>query len=155
MFWNKKANQIKEAANKLTNKDLLQAYTGVIALMGFVNDKKMDEAEQQQARALISGHPKLGDFGMEAAQMFDAYVNRLKNSFMSGKREIMRELGDVKGDQVEMEDVLVASLDMAMLDGVFQEAEYKLASEVATLFRLNLDDYLEDEVKAQVAAYKK
>ena len=60
MFWNKKANQIKESANKILNKDLLQAYTGVIALMGFVNDKKMDEAEQQQARALITGHPQAG-----------------------------------------------------------------------------------------------
>ena len=154
MFWNKKAAQIKEAATKLQNKDLLQAYTGIIALMGFANDKKMDEVEQTQARALITNHPKLGDYGMEAAQMFDAYVNRLKTSYVSGKREIMREIADVKGDQIEMEDVLLAAIDMAMLDGVLQPEEYKLASEIAQTFRLNLDDYLEDDMKAQVAAYK-
>ena len=70
-----------------------------------------------------------------------AFTDRLKAGYRVGRMEILREIQDVKGDQREKEDVLLAMLTVAEADGEIAPEEEKELNAVAQALGLRLSDY--------------
>ena len=70
-----------------------------------------------------------------------AFTDRLKAGYRVGRMEILREIQDVKGDQREKEDVLLAMLTVAEADGEIEPEEEKELNAVAQALGLRLSDY--------------
>lgn len=140
-MFGKKASEAREQLKKLENRDLMEAMVGGTLLVAFA-DGECEDAELKKIDELLRSSKSLEGFGSEVTATFNRYVERLKAGYRVGRLEILREIDDVKGDQREKEDVLVAMLTVAEADGEIEDAERKELENVAQRLGLRLEDYL-------------
>jgi len=138
----KRVKAAKAEVKKFENRDLMEAMVGGCALVAFA-DGSCTEEELKKLEAVLAGTKALEGFGTEVQTTLMNFTNRLRTAYRSGRLEIMREIADVKNDQREKEDVLVAMITIAEADGDIGEAEMKVLTEVARALGLNIEQYLD------------
>lgn len=84
----------------------------------------------------------LEGFGPEISETINRFAARLKAGYRIGRMEILREINDVKSDQNEKEDALLAMITVAESDGEIEPEEQKELDQVAQRLGLRLEDYM-------------
>lgn len=141
-LFKKKVKVAAGEVRKLEKKDLMEATVGVAVLVMWA-DGHAEDAERTKIAQVLANTPALAAFGAEVQATFNRFDTLCKESgFMLAKVHIMREIGDVKGDSREMEDVFVTGLTIALADGELEEPEEKILRQVAQSFGLRVEDYL-------------
>lgn len=138
----KKVNNAAGEVRKLEKKDLMEATVGIAVLVMYA-DGEAEDSERDKIAKILANTPALAAFGSEVQAAFNRFDSLCKEAGpMMARVQIMREIGDVKGDAREMEDVLVTGLTVAMADGELEDAEAAVLRKVATQFGLRIEDYL-------------
>ncbi|WP_421179286.1 tellurite resistance TerB family protein [Aeromonas enteropelogenes] len=140
-MFGKKAAAARGELKKLENRDLMEAVVGACLLTAFA-DGECEESELKTIESLLRTSKALEGFGSEITDTMNRFTERLRAGYRVARLEILREIGDVKGNRQEAEDVLVAMLTIAESDGEIEPAEQKVLDEVATALGLRLADYV-------------
>jgi len=141
-MFKKKVKVAQREVKNFEKRDLMQACVGIGLLVGYTSGD-FGSAEAEKLQKTLANLPALAHFGSEVNETFARYNTLLKESgLMMGKLQIMREIGDVKGDQRESEDVLVTGLTVALADGEVDDKERAILEEIASVLGLRLDAYL-------------
>lgn len=141
-IFKKKARNATTEIKKFERRDLMEATVGVAVLIMWA-DGSAEDSERSKTAQVLANTPAFSAFGPEVQATFNRFDALCKESgFMLAKVQIMREIGDVKGDPREMEDVLVTGLTIALADGELEEPEEKILRQIASQFGLRIEDYL-------------
>ena len=140
-MFGKKANAAKAEIRKFENRDLMEAMVGGCALVAFA-DGECEQEEVKKIDELLRTSKALEGFGAEISTTLNRFCERLTASYRAGRIEILREIEEVKSDQREKEDVLIAMLTVAEADGEIEESERKELDVVAQRLGMRLDDFL-------------
>lgn len=140
-MFGKKASAAKAEIKKFENRDLMEAMVGGCALIAFA-DGECEQEEIKKIDELLRTSKALEGFGAEISTTLNRFCERLTASYRAGRIEILREIEEIKGDQKEKEDVLIAMLTVAEADGEIEESERKELDVVAQRLGMRLDDYL-------------
>lgn len=140
-MFGKKANAAKAEIKKFENRDLMEAMVGGCALVAFA-DGECEQEEVKKIDELLRTSKALEGFGAEITTTLNRFCERLTASYRAGRIEILREIEEVKGDQREKEDVLIAMLTVAEADGEIEEGERKELDVVAQRLGMRLDDFI-------------
>ena len=140
-MFGKKASAAKAEIKKFENRDLMEAMVGGCALMAFA-DGECEQEEIKKIDELLRTSKALEGFGAEISTTLNRFCERLTASYRAGRIEILREIEEVKSDQREKEDVLIAMLTVAEADGEIEESERKELDVVAQRLGMRLDDFL-------------
>lgn len=141
-MFKKKVKIVQREVANFEKRDLMQACVGIGLLVGY-SSGDFGQAESDKLQKVLINHPALAHFGSEVNETYAKYNAMLKDAgLLMGKVQILREIGDVKGDQREAEDVLVVGLTVALADGEVDDAERKTLEEIAALLGLRLETYL-------------
>jgi len=136
----KKMNNARVEVKKIENRDLMEAMVGGTLLVAFA-DGDCEEEELKKIDELLGSHKSLQHFGSEVSSTIQTFTQRLKAGYRVGRMEILREIQDVKGDQREKEDVLLAMITVAEADGEIEPEEEKELNAVSQALGLRLSDY--------------
>ena len=140
-MFGKKASAAKAEIKKFENRDLMEAMVGGCALVAFA-DGECEQEEIKKIDELLRTSKALEGFGAEISTTLNRFCERLTASYRAGRIEILREIEEIKGDQREKEDVLIAMLTVAEAGGEIEEAERKELDVVAQRLGMRLDDFL-------------
>lgn len=144
-MWNpfkKKVKNLGREIQKMERKDLMEATVGIAVLVMYA-DGNASDVERDKVRKVLDNTPTLANFGAEVQATFQRFDAIFKDvGFIAGRQQVLRELGDVKGDQFEMEDVLVTGVTIALADGSIDEKEMDILQRVAQGFGLRLENFL-------------
>ncbi|HHQ4624425.1 TPA: tellurite resistance TerB family protein [Aeromonas veronii] len=140
-MFGKKASAAKAEIKKFENRDLMEAMVGGCALVAFA-DGECEQEEIKKIDELLRTSKALEGFGAEISTTLNRFCERLTASYRAGRIEILREIEEVKSDQREKEDVLIAMLTVAEADGEIEESERKELDVVAQRLGMRLDDFL-------------
>ncbi len=140
-MFGKKASAAKAEIKKFENRDLMEAMVGGCALVAFA-DGECEQEEVKKIDELLRTSKALEGFGAEITTTLNRFCERLTASYRAGRIEILREIEEIKGDQREKEDVLIAMLTVAEAGGEIEEAERKELDVVAQRLGMRLDDFL-------------
>ena len=144
-MWNpfkKKVKNLAREVQKMERKDLMEATVGIAVLVMYA-DGNASDVERDKVRKVLDNTPVLNNFGAEVQatfQRFDALFKEV--GFLAGRTQVLREIADVKGDEREMEDVLVTGVTIALADGNIDEKEMDVLTRVAQGFGMRLENYL-------------
>ena len=140
-MFGKKASAAKAEIKKFENRDLMEAMVGGCDLVAFA-DGECEQEEIKKIDELLRTSKALEGFGAETSTTLNRFCERLTASYRAGRIEILREIEEVKSDQREKEDVLIAMLTVAEADGEIEESERKELDVVAQRLGMRLDDFL-------------
>ncbi|MCX7132500.1 TerB family tellurite resistance protein [Aeromonas sp.] len=140
-LFGKKAAAARGELKKMENRDLMEAVVGGCMLIAFA-DGECEESELKTIESLLRTSKALEGFGHEVTDTMNRFTERLHAGYRVARLEIMREIGDVKSNRNEAEDVLVAMLTVALADGEIEPEEQKELDAVATTLGLRLADYV-------------
>lgn len=143
-LFRKKVTVAAQASRRFEKRDLMQATVGIALLVGWADGSLSDE-EAVKIQKVLENTPALEGFGPEVKETFDKYNTVLKDvGFLAGKVRILREIGDVKGDRQEAEDVFVTGITVALADGSMDDKERGILEEVGNIFGLRLASYIQE-----------
>lgn len=142
-MFKKKLNEGATAVKKFEKKDLMEATIAAAFLVAGA-DGEIEPSELDKLEKVIRNDQALAPFGTEV----QATINRYKSMVQEGgmliaRTKLMREIGDVKADPQECEDVFVVAVTIAMADGQIEPAEQKILVEIARKLNLNPADFFE------------
>lgn len=141
-IFRKKAAQAGAAVQRMENKDLMEATVAIAVLVMHVSGGASDE-ERLKTEKVLANTPALANFGAQVTETYNRYDRICTESgFMMAKVQLMREIGDVKADQREKEDVFVTGLTVAAADGEVDEKEMTLLRQIGQALGLRPEDYL-------------
>lgn len=141
-LFKKKATNAAANVKKFEKRDLMEATVGIAVLVMYA-DGQAEDSERETIAKVLANTPALSAFGPEVQSTFNRFDTLCKEAgAMIARVQIMREIGDVKGDAREMEDVLVTGLTVAMADGDLEKPEEEILRKVASQFGLRIEDYL-------------
>lgn len=142
-MFKKKVKVAQREVKNFEKRDLMQACVGIGLLVGYASGE-FGQAESDKLQKVLANQPALANFGSEVNETYARYNAMLKEAgLLMGKVQILREIGDVKGDQREAEDVLITGITVALSDGEMDDKERKMLEEIAAVLGLRLETYIE------------
>lgn len=136
----KKLADGKQELKKIENRDMMEAIVGgcllVAAADGEISDDELLALDSQ-----ISANESLSHFGAEIGKVMNRFEAQLKTGFRIGKMKILREIGDIKSNPEEAEEVFVNMLTIAESDGEIDAGELAVLKEVGGKLGIRLADY--------------
>lgn len=140
-MFGKKASAAKESIKRLENRDLMEQMVGGCLLIAFA-DGDCEDSELKKLDEVLRSSKALEGFGPELTDTINRFTARLKAGYRIGRMEILREINDVKSDQNEKEDVLLAMITVAESDGEIEPEEKKELDQVAQRLGLRIEDFI-------------
>lgn len=140
-MFGKKASAAKESIKRLENRDLMEQMVGGCLLIAFA-DGDCEDSELKKLDEVLRSSKALEGFGSELTETINRFTARLKAGYRIGRMEILREINDVKSDQNEKEDVLLAMITVAESDGEIEPEEKKELDQVAQRLGLRIEDFI-------------
>ncbi len=140
-MFGKKASAAKESIKRLENRDLMEQMVGGCLLVAFA-DGDCEDSELKKLDEVLRSSKALEGFGSELTETINRFTARLKAGYRIGRMEILREINDVKSDQNEKEDVLLAMITVAESDGEIEPEEKKELDQVAQRLGLRIEDFI-------------
>ena len=105
-------------------------------------DGDCEDSELKKLDEVLRSSKALEGFGSELTETINRFTARLKAGYRIGRMEILREINDVKSDQNEKEDVLLAMITVAESDGEIEPEEKKELDQVAQRLGLRIEDFI-------------
>ncbi len=143
-MWNVFKKAVGSAAREVKadysqNRDFLEAVVAACALVSYA-DGELEDSERLKAARIIKDHPLLGKTYQSNVieETIETLFKRAKDR--SGRNQLFRELGDIKGrpDSKQMaEDAYLVALDIAEADGEIETEEQAVLTKIAGLFGLD------------------
>lgn len=135
-----KASDAKSAMKKVENRDLMEAIVGGCLLIAAA-DGEIEPSEVEKIDQLIRSNESLAHFGAEITTVLTRFTEQLKAGFLVGRVKIMREIGDIKNNPRDAEEVFVNMIVVAQADGQIEPEETKVLVEVGRVLGLRPSDY--------------
>lgn len=139
-FLKKKTTDARVEMKKVENRDLMQAIVGGCILIAGA-DGDLEVSELEKIEKLIRANPSLEHFGQEITTTMNRFKEMVEAGFRLAKVKIMREIGDVKNNPNDAEEVYVQMITIAEADGEIEDAEMKVLVEVGKVLGLRPQDY--------------
>lgn len=136
----KKAKKAVNEMKKMERRDYLEAIVGSSLLVAAA-DGEIEKEESVKIDQLLRTNKNLAHFGSEITDLVNRFTELLQADFRSGKLQIMREIGDIQGDQQEKEDLIVMMLAIAESDGEVEEKERQVMDAVCQKLGMRLSDF--------------
>ncbi|AUM59652.1 tellurite resistance [Pseudomonas phage PMBT3] len=136
----KKAVNSMAELKKVENKDLMEAIVAASLLVAYADGSCGDD-EILKLDELVRSNPALAHFGSEISQTINRISAQLKANFLVGRVHVKREIGDIKNNKQDAEEVFVNAIAMAQADGDISADEKKVLQEIGREFGLRLEDY--------------
>lgn len=136
----KKAKKAVNEMKKIEKRDYLEAIVGASLLVAAA-DGEIEKEESAKIDQLLRTNKSLSHFGSEITELVNRFTELLQADFRSGKLQIMREIGDIQGDQQEKEDLVVMMLAIAESDGEIEEKERQVMDAVCQKLGMRLSDF--------------
>lgn len=136
----KKAAEGKAELKKIENRDLMEAIVGGCLLVAAA-DGSISDDEMLALDAQIQANESLSHFGSEIGKVMNRFEAQLKSGFRIGKMKILREIGDIKSNQEDAEEVFINILTIAESDGEIDKGELDVLKEVGNKLGVRLADF--------------
>lgn len=136
----KKVGGAKVELKKLENRDLMQAIVGACILIAGA-DGDLEASELDTIEKAIRSNPSLSHFGPEITTVMGQFKDQLAAGFRLAKVKIMREIGDIKSNAQDAEEVFVNAITIAEADGEIEPAELTVLAEIGRVLGLRLQDF--------------
>jgi len=136
----KKFGKAKVELKKVENRQLMEAIVGACILVAAA-DGEISKSELEKIDQLIRSNKNLEHFGAEITVTLGRFTEQLNAGFRVGRMNIMREIGDIKDNPLDAEEVFVNMLTIAEADGEIEAGELKVLGEVGRLLGLRLADF--------------
>lgn len=141
-LFSKKGREVRAAAARLENKDLLEAIISGSILVAAA-DGDLEPTELDKIDKLLKTNKQLEHFGTEITRLLGA----AKEQFLDGgiriiRMNAMREMEDLKHSPKDAETVMNALLTVAESDGEIEAAEEAVLDKIATALGLRLSEFL-------------
>lgn len=134
-------NKVFKAANKVKNKDIMEAIVAGCLLIAAA-DGEIEASEIEKMGKLISANESLSAFkSTEINATIQRFTNLLEVDFGFGKKKILDELADIADDRRQCEDVLLSMMAIAKANGKIEDVEKSILLQVANTLRLNPADF--------------
>lgn len=128
-----------KSAKKVENRNLMEAIVGGGLLIAAA-DGDIEKEEIQKLERLISGNENLKHFGGEIQKVIGRFTATLEVDFPMGRKDIMREIREISGNDNDVEDVMLNMLAIAKADGEIEAGERKVIEEIARELGYRLSD---------------
>lgn len=139
-LFKKQANNAKVEIKKVENRDLMQAIVGAMVLVAYA-DGECEKEELTKIERLIAANDSLAHFGSEITQTMGKYVEYMEAGPRLGTMKIMREIGDIKNNQKDAEEVFVLAITIAEADGEIEPSELQVLGKLGRELGLRVQDF--------------
>lgn len=139
-LFKKKAGEVKVELKKVENRDLMEAIVGAMILIAYA-DGECEKSELEKIERLIRANENLAHFGSEITQVMGRFVEYMEAGPRLGTIKIMREVGDIKSNPRDAEEVFVLTITIAEADGEIEPAEMKVLANLGRELGLRVQDY--------------
>lgn len=137
-LFKKRANRAMSDIKKFDKRDLAQAVVNAAYLVAYA-DGELEPSEKAKIEQVLRANPTLANFQGELNQIAATIIGQLEADIGIGRRAALREIGDVKGDQRECEDVLDVAIAIAKADGEIEPEEEVVLTQIAEALGLRYD----------------
>ncbi|QVW55671.1 hypothetical protein pEaSNUABM9_00088 [Erwinia phage pEa_SNUABM_9] len=137
-LFKKRANRAVADIKKFDKRDLAQAVVNAAYLVAYA-DGELEASEKAKIDQVLRANPVLANFQGELNQIAATITAQLDADIGIGRRAALREIGDVKGDQRECEDVLDVAIAIAKADGEIEPEEEVVLKQIAEALGLRYD----------------
>lgn len=139
-LFKKHAGNAKVEIKKVENRDLMQAIVGSMVLLAYA-DGECEKSELDKIERLIAANENLAHFGSEITATMGRFVEYMEAGPRLGEMKIMREIGDVKNNARDAEEVFINAITIAEADGEIEPAELKVLSKLGRELGLRVQDF--------------
>lgn len=139
-IFGKKVGAAKVELKKVENRDLMQAVVGSMILVAYA-DGECEKSELEKIERLIRANENLAHFGSEITSTMARFVEYMEAGPRLGEIKIMREVGDIKSNPQDAEEVFVLAITIAEADGEIEPAEMKVLGKLGRDLGLRVQDY--------------
>jgi tellurite resistance protein TerB len=116
-------NKLAEGFRRYQDKDFLKAVVAVCALAANADDE-VDISERYKIEEIIAQEPPLREFeAKKAAEIFDAYVDALRQEGESAKKILYNKVRRMAGDQDKSRTLMCAAYLVIVADHEILEQE--------------------------------
>lgn len=140
-LFGRKAAAVRTEMKKFENRDQMEALVGGCLLVAFA-DGTCEDSELKKIDSLLRSNKSLEGFGHEITDTLNRFSERLKSGYRVARAEILREIGQIKDNRQDAEDVLLNMLEIAEADGEIEPEEQRELETVANGLGLRLADYV-------------
>lgn len=139
-MFSKKSTEIKQAAAKISNKDLFEGVVWGSLFVAYA-DGTCDASEIEAVEGVIATDDQFDSWLSELPGTISKASRKFDINIKLGRLEAIRQLGDLKSTPKDAELALVCIIAVADQGGI-SESEEKALQEVAQALGLNLRNYL-------------
>lgn len=125
---------------KVENKNVMEAIISGGLLLAY-SDGEKEDSEVQKLEQLIRANQNLKHFGQEITSTINRIDALLAANYQVGRVQCLREIGDVKNNPNDAEEVFVNMAAIATADGELEEGEAKELKHIARILNINPADY--------------
>lgn len=140
-LFKKKAKKAVSELKRMENKDQVEAFVGALWLLAYCSGGA-DATEKAKIDQVLRTNQTVSGYPQEVQELSARFVSLLETDHRIGRRAILREIEDVKGDQRDSEDILDAAVAIASADGEIDEPEYSELNAIANALGLRLENHL-------------
>lgn len=137
-LFKKRANRALTDIKKFDKRDLAEAVVNAAYLIAYA-DGELEASEKTKIEQVLRANPVLSNFQGELNQIAATVIAQLEADIGIGRRAALRQIGDVKGDQNECEDVLDVAIAIAKADGEIEPEETEMLKLIAEKLGLRYD----------------
>ena len=137
-IFKKRANRAMSEIKKFDKRDLAEAVVNSAYLIAYA-DGELESSEKAKIDQVLRANPVLSNFQSELNSIASTIIAQLEADIDIGRRAALRQIGDVKGDQRECEDVLDVAVAIARADGEIEAAEEAMLKQIAEALGLRYD----------------
>ncbi len=137
-IFKKRANRAMSEIKKFDKRDLAEAVVNAAYLIAYA-DGELESSEKAKIDQVLRANPVLSNFQSELNSIASTIIAQLEADIDIGRRAALRQIGDVKGDQRECEDVLDVAVAIARADGEIEAAEEAMLKQIAEALGLRYD----------------
>ncbi len=139
-LFKKKAQSAAVEMKKIENRDLMEAIIGGAILIAAA-DGEIEPEELMSLEKLVASNDNLAHFGPEIGKTISKFESLFDAGFRMGKMKVLREIGDIKNNPSEAEEVFINMLTIAEADGEIEPEELVILKEVGQALGVRLSDY--------------
>lgn len=126
----KKAKKAVAEVKKFENRDYMEAIVGGAILVACVDGDCSDD-ELDKLESIISTIPALSNFKSEINTEIARFHKMVETSFRTGKRQVLREIAEIQGEEEQLEDLMDILMTVAEADGEVDDTEKAIIEEIA------------------------
>lgn len=136
-----KLQSLAGLSSRMENKNMMEAVVASCILVAAA-DGNISDQELATTRLILESNDRLKHFGPQISQTVTKFGDMIKGTFQLGELKLLREIGDIKSNPRDAEEVLVTAISIASADGKIEESEKRMIQKIARELGLNASQYI-------------